>query len=149
MPYILTVSLRPFENTKFLYVDESQKMNEVAGNDHHKQCIYWVLDDSLVDQGGKFIPIASSGNSGFKWEGAVPTNFEKPVLLEGKTILRIKDSHGTHDPESFWKYMLTVGAKKDLYQTVRGQHEPGIESGNSPMIHNKTQKPLKTARKKK
>ncbi len=148
MPYILMVSLQPYKNTEFLYVDESTGANGVDPNPKRPQHIYWMLDDDLLNRGGRFVPIAPEGLSGFRWDRKVPPNFEYPILV-GDGAIMIKDHNCPGDPDRSWRYKLTIELKNRLYSTVRGQHHLHVTSGNSPMIHNKKVNPQKAARKKK
>jgi hypothetical protein len=149
MPYILTVSLRQYQGKNYLYVDESKKMNEVCPNPNRPQHIYWMLDDKLLDQGGRFVPTAPPGVlSGFRWDAEIPWNFEYPILV-GDGAIMIKDHNCPGDSDGSWSYTLTIELQNRLCSTVPGQHELHVSSGNSPLIHNKTMKPQKAARKKK
>ncbi len=139
---ILMVSLKQYKDGTFVYVDETKCGNDLDPKPNRPQCIYWMLEDALLDRGGKFIPIAPTGASGFRWDTTAPASFEEPVLVEDGTIM-IKDHHYPGDPEITLLYTLTIELLGRQYQTARGQHGEkscdrlGTKSGNSPMIHNK------------
>jgi hypothetical protein len=139
---VLMVSLKQYNDGTFAYVDETKCGNDVDPKPNRPTCIYWMLDETLLDAGGKFVPISPAGASGFRWDAPAPANFEEPVLVEDGTIM-IKDHHRPGDPEVSLPYTLTIELNKVLYQTVRRQHNEkscdrlGTKSGNSPLIHNK------------